>query len=265
LTGVVSDPSHAVVPDADVHMRDNAKGTTQATKTDSDGVYRFFFVAPGSYTLTVSRAGFREESENINVLLGPAGTRNITLKLAGTSTTVKVTDEIPLLQTENGDVSTTFSQKQISEVPNPGNDLTYIVQTAPGAVMNSDGLGSGGSGNVSILGMPSASNLFTLNGMNDNTQIEHHVNGDLIVANTNNSGVLGMMLGQNEIQEATVVSNGYSGQYGGAAGSSVNYLTKSGSNNFHGNAQYYWNGTALNANDWFDNEFGAARPLDNAN
>jgi hypothetical protein len=265
LTGVVTDPSRAAVPDANVGIRDNTKGTIQATNTDSDGVYRFFFVAPGSYTLTVSHAGFREESQKINVLLGPAGTRNISLKLAGTSTTVKVTDEIPLLQTENGDVSTTFSQKQISEVPNPGNDLTYIVQTAPGAVMNSDGLGSGGSGNVSILGMPSASNLFTLNGMNDNTQIEHHVNGDLIVANTNNSGVLGMMLGQNEIQEATVVSNGYSGQYGGAAGSSINYLTKSGSNSFHGNAQYYWNGTALNANDWFDNEFGAARPLDNAN
>jgi len=157
LTGVISDPSHAVVPNADVEIRDTTKGTIQATRTDSDGVYRFFFVAPGSYSLTVSHAGFLEEDQNIDVLLGPAGTRNITLKLAGTSATVRVPDEIPLLQTENGDVSTTFSQKQISEVPNPGNDLTYIVQTAPGAVMNSDGIGFGGSGNVSILGMPGAS------------------------------------------------------------------------------------------------------------
>src|SRR5579859_986660 len=265
LIGVVRDPSQAPVPDAKVEIRENTKGTTQATKTDGDGVYRFFFVAPGNYTLQVSHPGYREEIQKINVLLGPAGTRDITLKLAGTSTTVKVTDEIPLLQTENGDVSTTFSQKQISEVPNPGNDLTYIVQTAPGAVMNSDGVGFGGSSNVSILGMPGTSNLFTLNGMSDNSSIEHHVNGDLIVANTNISGVLGMLLGQNEVQEATVVSNGYSGQYGGAAGSFVTYLTKSGSNALHGNAQYYWNGTALNANDWFDNAFGAARPLDNAN
>src|SRR5271157_520359 len=265
LTGVVSDPSQSVVPDVNVEIRDNTKGTTQATKTDSDGVYRFFFVAPGNYTLTVVHPGFREERQKINVLLGPAGTRNISLRLAGTSTTVKVTDETPLLQTENGDVSATMNQQQISEVPNPGNDLTYVAQTAPGAIMNTDGIGFGGAGNFSILGLPGPSNLFTMNGMNDNNQIEHHVSGDSIVLNTNNSGVLGMMLGQNEIQEATVVSNGYSGQFGGAAGSIVNYLTKSGSNASHGNAQYYWNGTALNANDWFDNAFQNPRPFNNAN
>jgi Carboxypeptidase regulatory-like domain len=265
LTGVISDPSHSVVPDAIVRIIDKTKGTVQNAKTDLDGVYQFFFLAPGRYTLTVSHQGFREENQNITVLLGPPGTRNVTLKLAGAIATVKVTDEIPLLQAENGDVSTTMSQKQVSEVPNPGNDLTYIAQTAPGAIMNTDGVGFGGSGNFSILGMSGNSNLFTLNGMYDNNPIEHHVNGDSIITSTNNSGVLGMMLGQNEIQEATVVSNGYSGQFGGAAGSNVNYLTKSGSNRFHGNAQYYWNGTVLNANDWFSNAETIPRPSDIAN
>ena len=74
-----------------------------------------------------------------------------------------------------------------------------------------------------------------------------------------------MMLGQNEVQEATIVSNGYSGQFGGAAGASINYLTKSGGNDFHGNAAYYWNGSALNANDWIDNAYGNPRPFDIAN
>src|SRR6266852_1477687 len=252
LTGVVSDPSHAVVPYVNVEIRDNTKGTTQATKTDSDGVYSFFFVAPGSYMLTVSHPGFLEESQKINVLLGPAGTRNVTLKLAGTSATVKVTDEIPLLQAENGDVSTTVSRQQITEVPNPGNDLTYIAQTATSAVMNTDTLGISYAGNVSILGMPGTSNLFTINGINDNN----------ISANVNNSGVTGMMLGTNEVQEATIVSDGYSGQCGGAAGSNINYLTKSGDNAFHGNLLYYWNGSLLNANDWFDNAQGNPKPFD---
>jgi hypothetical protein len=255
LTGVISDPSHAVVPDAVVEIRDNTKGTAQATKTDSDGVYRFFFLAPASYTLTVSHAGFREETQNINVLLGPAGTRNITLKLAGTSATVKVTDEVPLLQAENGDASTTMNLLQVSQVPNPGNDLTYIAQTAPGAIMNTDTYGVGNtSGNVSILGC-GTSNLFTINGMNDNS----------LFSNTNNTGVMGMMLGQNEVEEASVVSNGYSAQFGGAAGSNINYITKSGGNAFHGNAVYYWNGRALNANDWIDNAQGIPRPFDIAN
>jgi hypothetical protein len=264
LTGLVTDPSQAAVPDAEVEIRDNTKGTTKITRTDTDGVYRFFFVAPSGYTLTVSHPGFREESQKVSVLLGSAGTRNVTLKLAGTSTTVTVKDQIPLLQTENGDVSSTMSQQQISEVPNPGNDLTYIAQTTPGAIMNTDSIGFSGSGNFSILGMPGASNLFTLNGMNDNSSVEHHVVGQLIPLNTNISGVLGMLLGQNEVQEATVVSNGYSGQYGGAAGAFVTYLTKSGSNAYHGNAQYYWNGGALNANDWFSNAFQNPRPTDSA-
>lgn len=255
LTGVVTDPSKAIVPDAVVELRSDTKGTIQTAKTDGDGVYRFFFLAPGRYALTVSHQGFREESHDVNVLLGPPGTRNITLEVAGGSATVKVTDEVPLLQTENGDVSATISLLQISQVPNPGNDLTYIAQTAAGAIMNTDTIGVFYSGNFSILGMPGTSNLFTLNGMNDNN----------IQQNTNNSGALGMMLGQNEVQEATIVSNGYSAQFGGAAGSNINYLTKSGGNAFHGNAAYNWNGSALNANDWIDNAERNPRPFDIAN
>ena len=253
--GVVTDPSNAVVPDADVEIRDDAKGTIQETKTDQEGVYRFFFLVPSRYTLRVKHEGFRKEKRGVNVFLGPPGTVNITLEISKESTSVEVVGEAPLLQAENGDVSTTMIQRQISEVPNPGNDLTYIAQTAPGAIMNTDTLGVGYLGNFSILGMPGTSNLFTVNGMNDNN----------ILANTNNSGVLGMMLGQNEVQEAAIVSYGYSGQFGGAAGSNINYLTKSGGNVFHGNAVYYWNGSVLNANDWIDNALGNPRPFDIAN
>ena len=216
LTGVLTDPSGAVVPDARVELRDSTKGTIQSAKTDSYGVYRFFFLAPGRYTVTVSREGFRTESRELNVLLGPPVTVNFGLEIAKENTTVKVAGEAPLLQAENGDVSTTMNQQQVSEVPNPGNDLTYIAQTAPGAIMNTDGVGFGGSGNFSILGMPGTSNLFTLNGMNDNN-IGSSINNN-VESNSNNSGVTGMMLGQNEVQEATIVSNGYSGQFGGAAG-----------------------------------------------
>lgn len=77
LTGVVSDPSHAVVPDADVEIKDNFKGNVQSTSTDRGGVYRFFLLAPSAYTLTVTHAGFREERREVNVLLGPPGTANV--------------------------------------------------------------------------------------------------------------------------------------------------------------------------------------------
>ncbi len=240
LTGVVSDPSHALVPDAGVEISDSAKGTTQSTKTDREGVYRFFFLAPERYTLTVTHAGFRKESRMANVLLGPPVTVNVTLELASERTTVNVAGEAPLIQSGNGDVSTTMNQQQIAEVPNPGGDITYVAKIAPGAVMNTD---QSGLAYFSILGMPGTSNLFFLDGMSEND------NG----LNLNLVGSLNMLLGQNQIQEATVVSTGYSGQFGGAAGANINFITKSGSNQFHGNAQYYWNGRAFNANDWFNN------------
>jgi len=252
LTGVITDPSSAVVAAASVEINDNAKSTVQTTKTDREGVYRFFFLAPGRYALTVTRDGFQTESRAVNVLLGPPVTVNVTLEIAKESTTVKVTGEAPLIQAENGDVSPTMNQKQINEVPNPGNDLTYIAQTAPGVVMNTD---IQGGANFSILGMPGTSYLYTMDGMNDN---DNSINLSLV-------GSLNLLLGQNQIQEATVVSTGYSGQFGGSAGGNVNYITKSGSNKFHGNAQYYWNGRVFNANDWFNNAFGAARPIDIAN
>ena len=256
LVGIATDPSGAVVPEAHVELRSISKGAVQSTRTDRDGTYQFYFLLPAKYVLTVTHPGFRDQSCEVDVPLGPPGIKNIALEVAGITSTVKVTDQMALLQAANGDASTSMNVLQVAEVPNPGNDLTYIAQTAPGAVMNTDTIGGVGAlGNVSILGMPSTSNLFTLNGMNNNNTLW----------NTNHSGALGMMLGQNEVEEASIVSNGYSAQFGGAAGSNINYITKSGGNAFHGNAAYYWNGRILNANDWFDNAQGNPRPFDIAN
>jgi len=252
LTGVVTDQSGAVVADADVQIKNTSEGTTQSWKTDRDGMYHFHFLAPGRYVLTVAHLGFRGERRTIDVLLGPPVSVNITLRIATASSEVTVTGEVPLVHAENGDVSATMNQKQISEVPNPGNDLTNVVQLSPGAVMNTD---NNFGAAYSILGMPGNSYLYTINGTSDND------NG----ANLQLIGSLSLLLGQNQIEEATVVTTGYSGQFGGAAGGNINYITKSGSNQFHGNAQYYWNGRILNANDYFIKATGGARPFDIAN
>jgi len=251
LAGVVIDQTTAVVPGAVVEIKDAAKGTTQSGKTDGEGVYQFPFLRPATYTLRVTHPGFQEERRSVNVQVGPPATVNITLQIAKASSEITVTDEAPIIQAETADVSTTMNQKQVSEVPNPGNDLTYIVQTAPGVVMNTD-LSSGS--HFSILGMPANSYLLTTDGMSNNG-----------TGNDTIAGALGLLLGQNEIQEVTVVSTGYSGQFGGAAGGNINYLTKSGTNGFHGNAQYYWNGSAFNANYWFNNAFSVPRPFSIAN
>jgi hypothetical protein len=252
LTGVITDQTNAVVPNADVDIKNLATGTTQSTKTDREGLYRFFFIAPGSYRLAASHEGFRQELRRVEVLLGPPVTVNIELQIATATSEIKVTDEVPLIHADNGDVSATLEQQQVSELPNQGNDLTNIAQLAPGAVMNTD---NNFGAAFSILGMPGVSYLYTMDGMNTTDSM----------GNLQSSGSLSLTLGQNLVDEATVVTTGYSGQFGGAAGGNINYVTKSGTGQFHGNAQYWYNNRVLNANNWFNKANGSPRPLDTAN
>jgi len=224
VTGIVTDPSNAIVPDAKVALKNESRGDVQETKTSKDGIYRFFLLAPGPYTVSVTAAGFDTVSRRVEVPVGQVATINITLAVGTSSTTVTVTEAAPLLQTDNGDTATAITEQQVSQVPNPGNDLSYVAQLAPGTVMNTQG----GYGNVEAFGLPATSNLFTVNGMDDNDPF----------LNLNNSGATNLLLGSNEMQEVDVVTNGYSGAYGTFAGINVNYVTKSGGNDFHGNADH---------------------------
>jgi len=253
LAGVVTDPSGAVIPGAAVTLQDLAKGTTQSTTATAAGEYRFELLPPGPYAVTAKATGFQVLSQKATVVLGEVTTVNFQMILGAQAESVTVTAEaVPLLQAETGNVSSTISEVQAANIPNPGNDLTYMAQIAPGSVMNTAG---GGLGNFSSFGISAVANLFTVNGMDYNDPF----------LNVNNSGATNLTLGQNEVQEVSVVTNGYSGQYGGLAGANVNYITRSGSNNFHGRATWYWNGRYLNANSWFNNATATPRSFVNAN
>jgi Carboxypeptidase regulatory-like domain len=251
LTGKITDPSGAVLPDVTVTLKNDATGATQTTTTNSGGTYHFGFLPPASYTVSVDVPGFQPAETRTNVDLGQSITADIALKVKTAVSTVQVTENAQAVQVENGDISTTFNTHQLATLPNPGNDVTSYAQTAPGVTMNTQS----GYGNFSSFGLPAASNLFTLDGQNDNDPY----------LNLNNSGATNLLLGSNEIAEVTVVNNGYSGQYGQLAGAQVNYVTKSGTNEFHGSATYYWNGRVMNGNDFFNNATNTPRPFDNAN
>ena len=141
LSGAVVDQTGSVIPDAFVEIVDIAKDTTQSATTDHLGAYQFFFVRPGKYSLKVQHAGFREERRLVAIQVGPSTTVNVTLEIASTRSEISVTAEASVIQANSADVSTTVNQKQVSEIPNAGNDLTYIAQTSPGVVMNTDGGG----------------------------------------------------------------------------------------------------------------------------
>ncbi len=238
LTGTVTDPSGAVVPNATVTLKNNANGATHNTTTTSSGAYRFSLLPPGNYTVSASAPSFSKAEEMTSVNVGQATVANIKLAVGSNTQTVEVTSAAPLVNTDNADLSTNFDNNVVANAPNGGNDLTYIAQTAPGINMNT-GLGYG---NFQTAGLPATSNVFTLNGEN---QMDPYLN-------LNNSGATNLMLGKNAVQEATVVTNAYSAQYGQQAGAQISYVSKSGSNAYHGNANYWWTGSSIQANSWFN-------------
>jgi hypothetical protein len=251
ITGSVLDPSGAAVPNATVTLKDLDNGAAKTATANATGAYRFPLLNPGNYSVSVTARGFQTTQQEVNVTVGQASTVNLRLEVATANQVIEVSGQSGVIQTENGNVSTTISPEIVANIPNPGNDLTFYVQTAPGATMNTQA----GYGNSATYGISATSNLFTVDGMNENDPF----------LNLSNSGATNLLLGANDVQTATVVNNGYSGEYGSLAGANVNFVTKSGGNHFHGNAEYFWNGRILNANDWFNNNTGTPRPFDNAN
>jgi hypothetical protein len=257
LRGQVTDSSGAVVANATVVIKSNDTGAAKSVRTNNAGIYEFSFVQPGNYSVTASAAGFRAITRNVSITLGSSVAADIQLQVGAASTTIEVNGETSTLETENANLNVNFNAAQISEMPNPGNDLTAVAETSPGLVMNTTGGSMFGGGNYEFYGLPANSNVFTYDGANDNDPY----------FNVNNSGATNLTLGLNDVEQATVVTNGYSGQYGGLAGADINYVSKSGTNNFHGNAEYFWNGRAMNSNDYFLNQSVPAtpRPFVNAN
>src|SRR5215467_12121980 len=238
ISGVITDPSGAVIPDVTLALRNVSTGEVNVATSNASGTYAFALLKPGEYALSLKKEGFQTSVHNVTVTLGTTVSVNAMLAVGSESMTVEVVDAPGAqLQTEDANISSSFDTKQIQEVPNPGGDVTYVAQTAPGVTMaNSAG---GGYGNFSSFGLPGTSNLFTLNGNDYNDPF----------LNLNNSGSSNLLLGGNELQEVSVVNNGYTGQYGRQAGSQIDYTTKSGTNTLHGNARYDWTGRYLNAND----------------
>ncbi|MGA3126305.1 MAG: carboxypeptidase regulatory-like domain-containing protein [Candidatus Korobacteraceae bacterium] len=254
IAGTVTDSSHAVIPNIVVNLKSLDTGASLTAKTNATGAYRFTLLKPGTYRVSIAETGFAPFSETTSVSVGLITTANIALKVSGAATTIEVTSEATLISVEPGS-STAFTQQDMELLPSAGADITNIAETAPGVTMNNGGGNMYGGGNFSANGLPGVSNLFTVNGENDMDPY----------FNVNNSGAVNLTMGQNEIAEAAVLTNAYSGQYGQLSGAQVTYVTKSGTNKFHGNAQWWWNGVSMNANDWMNKNLGASKPFSNNN
>jgi hypothetical protein len=240
VTGTVTDPAGAVVVGAPIALRNVETGSTHQVKTNGSGLYRFDLIEPGNYTLKIDQPGFATLITPVTVSNDQVAAANLKLRLTGSTQSVVVTAQSPL-QAEDGNVSTTVTQTQVEEIPNSGNNMAYVTRIVPGFNI-STGFGGGTA-------------LYTVDGM---------LNNDAY-GNSPDTGANNLMLGLSEVKEATVSGSPYSGQAGGLVGPQVNFITKGGTNRIRGDANYFWTGRSLYANNWFNNLHGTPRPSVNAN
>src|SRR6202167_3286085 len=250
IVGQVTDVSGAAIPGATVTIANRETGLKRGAKTDGEGRFNFPQLLPGAYSVGAEADGFDpQQIDNVISGLGQEQTVNMTLKVARSQQTVEVSGEAPLINPGNANTSTTLDAPALENLPNPGGDLTYPLQFAAGALMNTAGSSndfvgsSNGYGNVEFNGLPALSNGYIVDGLETNDPL----------TNLNSGLSTNLVLGLNSISEVTVNTLSYSVDQGRYGASQTNYITKSGSNQFHGNLYELWNGAKLNAADFFTN------------
>ena len=250
IVGEVRDATGAVVAGASVTITNHETGLKREAKTDEAGRFNFPQLKPGTYTVRVEAHGFEpRQDDSVVSNLGQKQTVEFTLKVARSSEVVEVNSELPLINPADANTSTSLNAPALENLPNPGGDLTYPLQFSPGALINTAGSGndfvgsSNGYGNVEFNGLPALSNGYIVDGLETNDPL----------TNLNSGLSTNLVLGLNSISEVTVNTLSYSVDQGRYGASQVNYVTKSGTNHFHGNLYELWNGALLNAADYFTN------------
>ncbi len=247
LSGTVTDPSGSVVAKADLLLESTERKFSRQATTDSLGTYMFTALPPGAYQLSVSAPGFKkEELTAVDLSSGQASTLNASIKLLQSSGQVTVTEAPPLLQTTNATIGSVVEAQQVTELPLLGRNFTKAMLIVPGvsALDAPDTYNRSVAGltiNPSFYGQRQRDNSFMLDGMSNKDPLFQDVN---------------MTPPPEAIAEMKIESGMSSGAYGRAAGANVNVVTKSGSNQFHGDLWEYLRNNDLNARSFFTPKLG---------
>jgi hypothetical protein len=256
LSGQILDPSGGAIGGATVTIIYVDTGFRRKSQTDAEGRFSFPHVQPGNYQIEADAPAFERSQQSVTVPLGRVETVTLTMPIAGLTASVSVSSAPPLLNTGNPNTTTTLTAERIEALPNPGGDITFPAQLAAGALMNTAGSGNdfvggpSGFGNYQVNGMPGTSNGFIVDGLETNDPL----------TNLNSGLSTNLVLGLNSMDEVTVNTTSYRVDQGRYAASQVNYVTKSGTNVFHGNAYGLYNASTLNAANYFTDLAGGQKP-----
>jgi outer membrane receptor protein involved in Fe transport len=248
VSGAVSDTRGAVVPDARVVITNAATNVEQETVTSSAGTYSIINVAPGNYTVKVTKPGFStQELNNLTLEVNQAASFNFTLAPGTVSQSVTVNAETATIESTTAELGAVIGAQPVNNLPLNGRNFTELLELTPGVSRVSVGQNSGGGGGFagqatgtftfpSVNGQRNRSNMFLLDGVTDLGSFIGNYNYQPIV---------------DDIQEFKVQSHNDLAEFGQVTGGIVNIVTKSGTNSLHGSVWEFLRNSAFDARDYF--------------
>ncbi len=222
----VKDPKGNVVTNATVTVRDVAKGLERAGSSDGQGGYSVRQLAPGTYSVTVDAPGFaKAEATGIAITVGQLAELPVTLTIAGGKEVIEVNTQAEIVETSRSSTTDTIGERRIDNLPINGRN--YIQFTLTDSQVQRDSapqLGAAPTSGLNMSGQRARSNLVNVDGAD---------------ATDNSTDGVRSTVSQEDVQEFQIITNNYAAEYGRAAGGVVNIITRSGSNDFHGDVYGY--------------------------
>ncbi len=239
LQGTIKDESGAVVPGATVRATNLATNVSRTAVSDGKGTYYIGALPPGTYRITVNLSGFATQTrEGLALRLGQEVEVDFTMKVAGGQEETTVTAEAPVVDPSQTAVQSVVGQQQIDNLPINGRSFIGFSVITPGVAPDrTPQQGASATSGLSFTGQRARSNNIMVDGLDNN---------DSAV------GAVRAVFSQEAIREFQVLTDSYSAEFGKASGGVVNIVTKSGTNELHGNAFFYFRDKALNAKNYFD-------------
>lgn len=240
VNGYLTDASGGPIAKATVNVVNEQTGVQTQTTTNDEGFYNATNLSPGQYSITLEQRGFSKVTREHVVLQVDATVRvDATLQVGSMSQEITVAAGAELLKTEKSDVSQTFNQHQIQNLPVVGRNITQLYSVIPGALNDTFQMGAGenpaGTNRVYINGTWSGAQEFILDGITDRSY--------------GFSGIQLIVPPQDSVQELKLTTADYDPEFGSTAGMVAQYITKSGTNNFHGSLFYFNRNSATFAAD----------------
>jgi outer membrane receptor protein involved in Fe transport len=266
IAGIITDPTGRVVPAASVELTNTATSQVRTTVSGPDGAFTIPLVNPGIYQVKVNLAGFKTNlTKGVEVAVNGTSRVDVQLQVGSESLEVTVTGAAPLVETGNATLGTVVDHQSIVDLPLNGRNFAQLGTLIPGVVAAPAGLG-GANGNATPGGFGNSTGSFNVNGMrnqSNNFLLDGAPNNDSF-----NTGFV-MRPPPDAIEEFKIMTHSYEAQYGRNAGSVVNVVTRSGTNQIHGSLWWFNREAALAAKNYFtastqakpnylQNQFGAA-------